>query len=103
MNTTRTTRKAVLSLSKFGLSLMFLVSCGTILKRDDSSNSDRTAGSPTITELAEGSEQSAEVDQKLPVSPALRVTDAEGTPTPGVRVVFTVTKGAGRTLDAEQI
>jgi adhesin/invasin len=53
------------------------------------------AGAPASIELVAGDDQVATVGEPVPVPPAVRVRDAEGTPLPGIPVAFTVTKGDG--------
>jgi adhesin/invasin len=51
-------------------------------------------------ELVAGDDQTAVAGQPVPIAPAVRVRDAEGTPLPGIPVTFTVTKGEG-TVEGE--
>ncbi len=58
--------------------------------------SDSTGpGSPTLTELVEGDQQTAFVDQAVAARLSMRVTDSDGIPVPDVEVTFSVTIGGG--------
>lgn len=50
-----------------------------------------------------GDNQSAPVGSPVSVAPAVKVTDADGSPVAGARVVFNVTSGGGIALGASQI
>ena len=53
----------------------------------------------TTIEAVEGDGQSAPAGSKVPVRPAVRVTDAQGAPVKGVTVTFAVTGGGGSVDD----
>jgi hypothetical protein len=53
------------------------------------------AGAPASMELVVGDDQNAPVGEAVPIPPAVRVRDADGTPLPGIPVTFTVTEGGG--------
>ena len=53
------------------------------------------AGAPASMELVVGDDQTAGAGQAVPIAPAVRIRDADGTPLPGIPVTFTVTEGGG--------
>jgi adhesin/invasin len=57
------------------------------------------AGAPASIELVAGDDQTATVGQPVPIPPSVRVSDADGTPLPGIPVAFTVTKGDGSLVE----
>lgn len=59
-------------------------------------------GAPTLTEMVEGNDQSAAVDQAVAIRPRIRVTDSEGIAVPGVEVLFEVDVGGGTVEGATQ-
>lgn len=57
------------------------------------------AGAPASIELVAGDDQTATVGEAVPIAPAVRVRDAQGTPLPGIPVTFTATAGGGTVVD----
>jgi hypothetical protein len=72
---------------------------------EDDGDGDGGGGDPipTSIELVEGNEQRASAGSEVPVRPAVRVLDEEGTPVANFGVTFVVTGGGGSVSGATQV
>lgn len=61
------------------------------------------AGEPAEIVKQDGDNQTATVAEAVATPPAVRITDAHGSPTPGVAVVFAVTSGDGSLTGGSQV
>jgi hypothetical protein len=61
------------------------------------------AGAPALVEAHSEVEQTAVIDENVPITPAVRVTDAHGNPVAGVSVLFRIETGGGGLGGAAQV